>query len=58
MNEFLCDDLPEDGDGEVDADDIDATVNKWIADHAPFSWNGDGAVIRYESIVKFCEKDL
>ncbi len=39
MSEFLQDDLGEDVD--LDEDEINAAVNKWISDHAPFSYFGD-----------------
>lgn len=38
MAEHLSDDLPSDDPDSVDTRDIDAIVNKWIDDHAPFSW--------------------
>lgn len=36
MSEYLCDSLPEDGD--IDDQEINDIVNKWIAGHAPYSW--------------------
>jgi hypothetical protein len=37
VNEFLCDDLGEDGD--VDGSDIEPIVNEWIKKNAPQLWH-------------------
>ena len=51
MREFLSDALPTDDDGAyIDTEEIDGIVNKWIADHEPFAWEGSGVVPTPESI--------
>ena len=49
MSEFLSDSLAEDS--EINDDEINATVNKWIKDHAPFSyWPDDKTPVHRDSI--------
>lgn len=48
MNEFLCDNLPEDS--ELDADEINKTVNDWIAAQGVISWEPTGQRLDTESV--------
>lgn len=50
MNEYLQDSLPDDS--TVDADDIDKTVNDWIALNAPFGWQATGDRVCLDSVRK------
>lgn len=52
MTEFLSDCLPDDdhGGGDLDTDEIDKTVNDWIASHSPFSWWPSKKPVKIESL--------
>lgn len=54
MSEFLQDSLPEDFD--LDEDEINATVNRWIKDNGPFAWEGSGKVPTWESVERVLGK--
>ncbi len=56
MAEYLCDELPEDG--TLDDEDINRTVNEWIDNHAPFSWNMSGKRLKIDDVRKVIARRL
>lgn len=56
MSEYLCDELPEDG--TLDDEDINRTVNEWIDNHSPFSWNMTGKRLKIDDVRKVIARRL
>jgi hypothetical protein len=50
MNEYLCDDLPEEE--ELKDEEINAIVNEWIEKNGPFSWSPSGIKLDIESVIE------